>query len=193
MTVPYMRNLSGGLINHCGLGFMFLQKYLKQSLTFPHSQLELSLKLYQDYGGNRFIYIETVNCLNSSLLISASPLSETLSKQYRRCCELYQKIVDSEDDDECWLQALIETDDTEFIKQNVELRLGKMPCNKNLWHLFLNFLSSRNDEVPFSSIRNSELRLENGRPPNSRFFSGVTVFDSQTPPSLLLIHIFRLF
>uniref|UniRef100_A0A914QL50 Uncharacterized protein n=1 Tax=Panagrolaimus davidi TaxID=227884 RepID=A0A914QL50_9BILA len=60
---------------------------------------------------------------------------------------LYDKIISVEDNSEEWFKALLEVDDVEFVKHNVEYRLGENLNDKILWKLYINFLKEYDFEL----------------------------------------------
>uniref|UniRef100_A0A914PNE3 Uncharacterized protein n=1 Tax=Panagrolaimus davidi TaxID=227884 RepID=A0A914PNE3_9BILA len=67
--------------------------------------------------------------------------SKKLIKRYNEMLELYPRIKAAESDDiEKWFQLLVEVDDVDFVKDNVECRLGQDLLDVQLWKLYLAFL-----------------------------------------------------
>uniref|UniRef100_A0A914PRA2 Uncharacterized protein n=1 Tax=Panagrolaimus davidi TaxID=227884 RepID=A0A914PRA2_9BILA len=70
--------------------------------------------------------------------------SKKLIKRYNEMLELYPRIKAAESGDiEKWFKLLLEVDDIDFVKDNVECRLGHDLLDIQLWKLYLAFLKEK--------------------------------------------------
>uniref|UniRef100_A0A914PRX1 Uncharacterized protein n=1 Tax=Panagrolaimus davidi TaxID=227884 RepID=A0A914PRX1_9BILA len=95
----------------------------ERDISFPHNCLK-----------ECFRYIES----NASRLPSTK-----VYKRYKEMKEMYSKIKAAEEDVEEWFNLLIEVDNSYFVKDNVEYRLGKNLLDVKLWMLYIEFLKQK--------------------------------------------------
>uniref|UniRef100_A0AC35F4U7 Uncharacterized protein n=1 Tax=Panagrolaimus sp. PS1159 TaxID=55785 RepID=A0AC35F4U7_9BILA len=70
--------------------------------------------------------------------------SKKLIKRYEEMLEFYPRIKAAESGDiEKWFSLLLEIDDVDFVKDNVECRLGQDLLDIQLWKLYLSFLKEK--------------------------------------------------
>lgn len=63
--------------------------------------------------------------------------------------KLYKKIKSVERDTEQWFNAIKESNNFEFVRDNVEDKLTVDLTNQKLWRLFINYLKDHNVEVSY--------------------------------------------
>lgn len=56
------------------------------------------------------------------------------------------------DDDEKWFDLILQSEDEQFVIQNVEERISKNLCNKRLWMLYIQFWCEKNPKVIFKTL-----------------------------------------
>lgn len=78
---------------------------------------------------------------NHSLVFPVRPIPSTTVKRYNRSIKIYEKIAESNFDDETWLNAILETANENFIITNFEYRLAENPFETKLWKLYLKYLN----------------------------------------------------
>uniref|UniRef100_A0AC34FUC2 Uncharacterized protein n=1 Tax=Panagrolaimus sp. ES5 TaxID=591445 RepID=A0AC34FUC2_9BILA len=101
---------------HFGFGYY---KVTEKDFSYPHSHLRACFEYFESHS-------------------TSVPSKKTL-KQYLKMKELYSKIKAAEYDAEKWINLLAETNDHEFIQDNVELRIGEYLLDKSLWKLYINY------------------------------------------------------
>uniref|UniRef100_A0AC35FBB3 Uncharacterized protein n=1 Tax=Panagrolaimus sp. PS1159 TaxID=55785 RepID=A0AC35FBB3_9BILA len=97
----------------------FVNKSLDQ-LSYPNHRLRHNLMLYQ-------------RC-------SSSPPPKSLIEKVERMEKLYWRIKAASGNLEKWIKIMAETNDAEFVKHNIEFKLGNDLTNKKLWRLYIDYL-----------------------------------------------------
>uniref|UniRef100_A0AC34FIZ3 Uncharacterized protein n=1 Tax=Panagrolaimus sp. ES5 TaxID=591445 RepID=A0AC34FIZ3_9BILA len=100
--------------------FLEVNEGIKISLTFPNQHLHAFWKYYLKH--------------------SLSPIHPTLEFQYRQAIIMYEKISRVIHNKRQWIRFMKETNDHEFVVQNVEAALGKNPFNKDMWKEYIEYL-----------------------------------------------------
>uniref|UniRef100_A0A914PQ72 Uncharacterized protein n=1 Tax=Panagrolaimus davidi TaxID=227884 RepID=A0A914PQ72_9BILA len=65
-----------------------------------------------------------------------------MEERYQRLSKLWEKINLHKDNPVRWIQYLKETNDHEFIVQNIEVALAKMPFTKSAWKAYILYLKT---------------------------------------------------
>jgi hypothetical protein len=95
-------------------------------LSYPHWKLDHIFSIFTDK--------------------SWAPLPRPVIKKYKEMKALYDKIESVEDDSEKWFTTLLEAENDEFVKQNVEYRLGDDLTDRKLWKLYIEFLKEKDSQ-----------------------------------------------
>uniref|UniRef100_A0AC34FI76 Uncharacterized protein n=1 Tax=Panagrolaimus sp. ES5 TaxID=591445 RepID=A0AC34FI76_9BILA len=96
-----------------------VNKTLK-NLSYPNNRLRHNLMLYERY--------------------SSSPAPKSLIEKVEKMETLYWKIKAVSGNLEKWIKTMAEANDIEFVKHNVEHKLGNNLTNKKLWRLYIDYL-----------------------------------------------------
>uniref|UniRef100_A0AC34FD05 Uncharacterized protein n=1 Tax=Panagrolaimus sp. ES5 TaxID=591445 RepID=A0AC34FD05_9BILA len=94
--------------------------YHIEELCYPHNLLEI--------------------CLHSYELFAVTHLPPKVITRNFEMRKLYERIKLVEDNEEEWINTMIEADDNEFVKHNIEYKLSQDLTNKPLWHLYIKYL-----------------------------------------------------
>uniref|UniRef100_A0AC35F0S9 Uncharacterized protein n=1 Tax=Panagrolaimus sp. PS1159 TaxID=55785 RepID=A0AC35F0S9_9BILA len=97
----------------------------ESDIRYPHNRLQECFRYFEN---------------NASRLPSTK-----VYKRYEEMKEMFSKIKAAEEDVEEWFKLLIEVDDDEFVKDNVEYRLGKNLLDRKLWMLYIEFLKQKEE------------------------------------------------
>uniref|UniRef100_A0A914QW69 Uncharacterized protein n=1 Tax=Panagrolaimus davidi TaxID=227884 RepID=A0A914QW69_9BILA len=100
--------------------FLEVNEGIKLSLTFPNQHLQAFWKYYSKH--------------------SLSPVHPILEFKYRQAQKLYKKICKVYPNKRQWIRIMKETNDHEFVVQNIEAALGKNPFNKEIWKEYIEYL-----------------------------------------------------
>uniref|UniRef100_A0AC34FAT0 Uncharacterized protein n=1 Tax=Panagrolaimus sp. ES5 TaxID=591445 RepID=A0AC34FAT0_9BILA len=96
-----------------------------EDLFYPHNMLDINFTVFEKEAD--------------------STMPPKSVKAFQKMKDLYKKIKSFDgQDDEKWFYAVLETDDFEFVQQNVEFKLGEDLANKKLWHLYINYVKEHN-------------------------------------------------
>uniref|UniRef100_A0A914PIV0 Uncharacterized protein n=1 Tax=Panagrolaimus davidi TaxID=227884 RepID=A0A914PIV0_9BILA len=99
-------------------------EYVEERLRYPHENMNENLIQYE--------------CLSSN------PIPQSLIEKSKEMYNLYQQIKEANDDYEEWIQLLSSVNDHEFLKNTVEIRIGKNLTDKKLWKAYIKYLESYN-------------------------------------------------
>uniref|UniRef100_A0AC35EUJ2 Uncharacterized protein n=1 Tax=Panagrolaimus sp. PS1159 TaxID=55785 RepID=A0AC35EUJ2_9BILA len=100
--------------------FLEVNEGIKLSLTFPNQHLQAFWKYYLKH--------------------SLSPIHPMLEFKYRQAQIIYEKICKVYHNKRQWIRFMKETNDHEFVVQNIEAALGKNPFNKEIWKEYIEYL-----------------------------------------------------
>uniref|UniRef100_A0AC34FLU3 Uncharacterized protein n=1 Tax=Panagrolaimus sp. ES5 TaxID=591445 RepID=A0AC34FLU3_9BILA len=100
---------------------MFNKNVTIEDLCFPNNLLEFYLYFYENLNTNRH-------------------LPQKIIKRNKEMKKLYEKIKAVKENEEAWIKAMEEADDIDFVKQNLEKKLGEDLTNKKLWILYIKYL-----------------------------------------------------
>uniref|UniRef100_A0A914PSB8 Uncharacterized protein n=1 Tax=Panagrolaimus davidi TaxID=227884 RepID=A0A914PSB8_9BILA len=92
----------------------------ERNIGYPHDNLEECFRHYEE--------------------VASSIPSKKVIKRYEEMKDLYLKIKAAEDNVHEWFKLLLEVKDVDFVKDNVEVRLGKDYFDVQLWKLYIGFL-----------------------------------------------------
>uniref|UniRef100_A0AC35GHI1 Uncharacterized protein n=1 Tax=Panagrolaimus sp. PS1159 TaxID=55785 RepID=A0AC35GHI1_9BILA len=84
-------------------------------------------------------------CFHDFEELASSIPSKKVIKRYEEMKDLYLKIKAAEDNVDGWFKLLLEVKDVDFVKDNVELRLGKDYFDVQLWKLYIGFLKQNGE------------------------------------------------
>lgn len=72
-----------------------------------------------------------------------------MKEKYKKNQNLYQNIISAieAENDEKWINLLCQTNDENFIVQNIEYYLAKYPFRKSIWKQYIKFWEIKNYEV----------------------------------------------
>ena len=121
--------------------------FLKEALTFPHSNLDEIFEIYKrNFSGKFAVASENLSFQHYSF--PDSPMTNVLLKKHQNTKILYEKLMVAAFVPE-WLNYLLETKNINFICENVEHQLSKRPCSRTIWHFYLNYLEEEDSIVSF--------------------------------------------
>uniref|UniRef100_A0AC35F114 Uncharacterized protein n=1 Tax=Panagrolaimus sp. PS1159 TaxID=55785 RepID=A0AC35F114_9BILA len=153
----------------CIVSRAFLHMYYNDNYRLkPYGYEHLKLPWFsrvQDYCGDAterdleypHFYIE--ECFRDFELRTARLPSAKLVKRYKEMKALYPKIKAAQDGEEEWFKLLLESNDDVFVKDNVEICLGKYLLNVKLWKLYMDYLKQITNDVEEDN-KESDIDLE---------------------------------
>uniref|UniRef100_A0A914PFF9 Uncharacterized protein n=1 Tax=Panagrolaimus davidi TaxID=227884 RepID=A0A914PFF9_9BILA len=97
----------------------------ERDIGYPHNNLEECFRNFEE--------------------MAASIPSKKVIKRYEEMKDLYLKIKAAEDNVDEWFNLLLEVKDVDFVKDNVEVRLGKDYFDVQLWKLYIGFLKQNGE------------------------------------------------
>uniref|UniRef100_A0A914Q8I2 Uncharacterized protein n=1 Tax=Panagrolaimus davidi TaxID=227884 RepID=A0A914Q8I2_9BILA len=97
----------------------------ERDIGYPHDNLEEYFRHFE----------RLASCIPSKKVI----------KRYEEMKDLYLKIKAAEDNVHEWFKLLLEVEDVDFVKDNVEFRLGKDYFDVQLWKLYIGFLKQNGE------------------------------------------------
>uniref|UniRef100_A0A914PKG7 F-box domain-containing protein n=1 Tax=Panagrolaimus davidi TaxID=227884 RepID=A0A914PKG7_9BILA len=103
---------------------------------------------YSLYAGERDIgypHDNLEDCFSEFEEVASSIPSKKVIKRYEEMKDLYHKIKAAEDNVDEWFKLLLAVEDVDFVKDNVELRLGKDYFDVQLWKLYIGFLKQKGE------------------------------------------------
>uniref|UniRef100_A0A914Q699 Uncharacterized protein n=1 Tax=Panagrolaimus davidi TaxID=227884 RepID=A0A914Q699_9BILA len=112
-----------------------------EDLGFPHNLLEYYLYFYETLYPNKHLPHKIIKC----------------NYDMRK---LYEKIKAVEENEEKWIKLMEEADDIEFVKHNIEYKLGQDLTNKKLWILYIKYLKEYDVKPPDSPKFSLEMTLK---------------------------------
>uniref|UniRef100_A0A914Q621 Uncharacterized protein n=1 Tax=Panagrolaimus davidi TaxID=227884 RepID=A0A914Q621_9BILA len=77
---------------------------------------------------------------DTMLVSKTSPPSKSLIEKIERMEKLYWRIKAASGNLEKWIKIMVGTNDAEFVKHNIEQKLGNDLTNKKLWRLYIDYL-----------------------------------------------------
>uniref|UniRef100_A0AC34FTX8 Uncharacterized protein n=1 Tax=Panagrolaimus sp. ES5 TaxID=591445 RepID=A0AC34FTX8_9BILA len=141
--------------------FAYYQFYLTEDtaieLEFEYSHKLLSLMSVFEDDRMQPRLIEFPNYLMDQILLECEetadkPLPKKSLQKFAKARPIYEKIVSNYSDSEVWFNALTEAEDVEFVKHNVECRLGGDLTDKALWKLYIHYLENHDVEAMLHTL-----------------------------------------
>uniref|UniRef100_A0A914P5U8 Uncharacterized protein n=1 Tax=Panagrolaimus davidi TaxID=227884 RepID=A0A914P5U8_9BILA len=128
---------------------------LPRLIEFPNYEMD---NCFMEYEETVRTFLPVVDSTKNEKNILDKPIPKKSLKKYEKMRKIYDKIMSERDNSEALFFALTETDDVEFVKHNVEYRLGSDLTDKVLWKLYINYLEKF--DVQLSKNEKEEIREE---------------------------------